>query len=80
MDLPRAARGKTLIVLFQRGAADALNVLVPFGDRHYYAARPQLAIGSPARDTGAAGAMGPAGPKGVAGPVGPGGPGGAQGA
>ena len=32
MDLPRAARGKTLIVLFQRGAADALNVVVPFGD------------------------------------------------
>ena len=57
MDLPRAARGKTLIVLFQRGAADALNVLVPFGDRHYYAARPQLAIGSPARATGAAGAI-----------------------
>jgi uncharacterized protein (DUF1501 family) len=28
MDLPRAARGKTLIVLFQRGAADALNVVV----------------------------------------------------
>ncbi len=57
MDLPRAARGKTLIVLFQRGAADALNVLVPFGDRHYYAARPQLAIGSPARASGAAGAI-----------------------
>lgn len=57
MDLPRAARGKTLIVLFQRGAADALNVLVPFGDKNYYAARPQLAIGSPARATGAAGAI-----------------------
>ena len=57
MDLPRAARGKTLIVLFQRGAADALNVVVPFGDANYYAARPQLAIGSPARVTGAAGAI-----------------------
>ena len=57
MDLPRAARGKTLIVLFQRGAADALNVLVPFGDRHYYAARPQLAIATPARATGACGAI-----------------------
>jgi uncharacterized protein (DUF1501 family) len=57
MDLPRAARGKTLIVLFQRGAADALNVLVPFGDRGYYAARPQLAIGAPARTNGAAGAI-----------------------
>ena len=57
MDLPRAARGKTLIVLFQRGAADALNVVVPFGDSHYYAARPQLAIGDPSRATGAAGAI-----------------------
>ncbi|MCE2899984.1 MAG: DUF1501 domain-containing protein [Gemmatimonas sp.] len=57
MDLPRAARGKTLIVLFQRGAADALNVLVPFGDAHYYTARPQLAIGSPARGNGALGAI-----------------------
>ena len=60
MELPRAARGKTLIVLFQRGAADALNVLVPFGDQHYYAARPQLAIATPARvggSTNAAGAI-----------------------
>ena len=57
MDLPRAARGKTLIVLFQRGAADALNVVVPFGDAHYYSARPQLAIGSPARATGAGAAI-----------------------
>ena len=53
MAVPRAARGKTLIVLFQRGAADALNVLVPFGDKHYYAARPQLAIATPARVGGA---------------------------
>ena len=57
MELPRAARGRTLIVLFQRGAADALNVLVPFGDRHYAAARPQLAIASPARSNGNAGAI-----------------------
>jgi uncharacterized protein (DUF1501 family) len=57
MPLPRAARGKTLIVLFQRGAADALNVVVPFGDAAYAAARPQLAIGSPARLNGPAGAI-----------------------
>ena len=57
MDLPRAARGKTLIVLFQRGAADALNVLVPFGEQAYYTSRPQLAIGNPSRATGAAGAI-----------------------
>ena len=58
MDLPRTARGKTLIVLFQRGAADALNVLVPFGDPQYYAARPQLAIATPARVGGAVNAAG----------------------
>jgi uncharacterized protein (DUF1501 family) len=57
MELPRAARGKTLIVLFQRGAADALNMLVPFGDPHYARARPQLAIASPARSNGTAGAI-----------------------
>lgn len=57
MPLPRAGRGKTLIVLFQRGAADALNVLVPFGDPHYAAARPQLAIASPARRNGTLGAI-----------------------
>jgi uncharacterized protein (DUF1501 family) len=58
MELPRAVRGKTLIVLFQRGAADALNVLVPFGDRNYYAARPQLAIATPARVGGTANSAG----------------------
>ena len=44
-----AARGKVLICLFQRGAADALNVLVPFGDPSYYALRPSIAIGRPLR-------------------------------
>jgi uncharacterized protein (DUF1501 family) len=42
-----AARGKTLICLFQRGAADALNMVVPFGDRAYYDLRPNIAIGRP---------------------------------
>jgi len=55
--LPRLSRGKTLIVLFQRGAADALNVVVPFGDKGYYAARPQLAIAAPTNGVGAAGAI-----------------------
>jgi uncharacterized protein (DUF1501 family) len=57
MELPRAARGKTLIVLFQRGAADALNMVVPFGERAYYTARPQLAVPTPARASGGAGAI-----------------------
>ncbi len=41
------ARGKVLIVLFQRGAADALNVVVPFGERAYYSMRPSIAIPRP---------------------------------
>lgn len=47
MELPAVARGKTLICLFQRGAADALNVVVPHGDSAYYALRPSIAIARP---------------------------------
>jgi uncharacterized protein (DUF1501 family) len=57
MELPRAQKGKTLICLFQRGAADALNVVVPFGDKAYYALRPNIAIPEPLRGAGAAGAL-----------------------
>jgi uncharacterized protein (DUF1501 family) len=42
------ARGKVLIVLFQRGAADALNVVVPFGEKNYYRMRPTIAVPAPA--------------------------------
>src|SRR5215211_9444574 len=49
MELPKAARGKTLICLFQRGAADALNVVVPFGEAEYYRLRPNIAVPAPAR-------------------------------
>ncbi|MBM4193017.1 MAG: DUF1501 domain-containing protein [Gemmatimonadetes bacterium] len=47
MALPGAAKGKVLICLFQRGAADALNVVVPFGERSYYQLRPAIAIPAP---------------------------------
>jgi uncharacterized protein (DUF1501 family) len=57
MELPRAAKGKVLICLFQRGAADALNVVVPFGERAYYGLRPAIAIAPPARSAGDAGAL-----------------------
>src|SRR6478735_7717366 len=40
-------RGKVLVVLFQRGAADALNVVVPHGERAYYTMRPSIAIPRP---------------------------------
>jgi uncharacterized protein (DUF1501 family) len=42
-----ASRRKVLITIFQRGAADGLNVVVPFGERDYYAARPTIAIAQP---------------------------------
>lgn len=38
---------KVLVVIFQRGAADGLNIVVPYGDPHYYKARPTLAIPAP---------------------------------
>jgi uncharacterized protein (DUF1501 family) len=41
------ARGKVLICLFQRGAADALNMIVPHGDPVYYALRPNIGIPRP---------------------------------
>jgi uncharacterized protein (DUF1501 family) len=41
------ARGKVLICLFQRGAADALNMVVPFGEQAYYQMRPTIAIPRP---------------------------------
>lgn len=49
--LPRAQKGKTLICIFQRGAADALNVVVPHGEAAYYRMRPTIAIPQPARNT-----------------------------
>ncbi len=42
-----AARGKVLICLFQRGAADALNMIVPHGEKAYYTMRPTIAIPRP---------------------------------
>jgi uncharacterized protein (DUF1501 family) len=49
MELPKAPKGKVLICLFQRGAADALNIVVPHGERAYYAMRPSIAIPQPSR-------------------------------
>jgi uncharacterized protein (DUF1501 family) len=38
------AQGKRLVVLFQRGAADGLNVVVPYAEKNYYSMRPTIAI------------------------------------
>ena len=37
-------RTKRLVVLFQRGAADGLNIVVPHGESHYYSMRPSINI------------------------------------
>jgi len=36
-----------IIAIFQRGAADGVSMVVPFGDRSYAAARPQIAVPEP---------------------------------
>jgi uncharacterized protein (DUF1501 family) len=41
-------RRKTLIAIFQRGAVDGLNMVVPFGEHAYYDLRPSIAIPKPA--------------------------------
>lgn len=37
-------RRKLLIAIFQRGAVDGLNMVVPYGEAAYYALRPSIAI------------------------------------
>jgi uncharacterized protein (DUF1501 family) len=37
-------RPKRLVVIFQRGAADGLNIVVPHGEPSYYAMRPTISI------------------------------------
>jgi uncharacterized protein (DUF1501 family) len=39
-----AASRKKLVVIFQRGACDGLNVVVPHAEKNYYAMRPTIAI------------------------------------
>ncbi len=40
-------RKKILVAIFQRGAADGLNVVVPHGEKAYYDLRPTIAIPRP---------------------------------
>src|ERR1700733_14023240 len=37
-------KNKRLVVIFQRGAADGLNIVVPHGEPSYYAMRPSINI------------------------------------
>src|SRR5277367_4017283 len=47
-DASGARRKKVLVAIFQRGAADGLNIVVPHGEPGYYSMRPTIAIPRPA--------------------------------
>jgi len=53
MPTTAVARGKTLVCLFQRGAADGLNIIVPHGEEAYYSLRPTIAVPRPGAVNGA---------------------------
>lgn len=40
---------RTLVVIFQRGAVDGLNVVAPYGESAYHRARPDIALGKPGK-------------------------------
>ena len=42
--LSPSAHGPILVCLFQRGAVDGLNMVIPHGDSNYYRERPRIAI------------------------------------
>jgi uncharacterized protein (DUF1501 family) len=44
----QSGRGKALVIVFQRGGMDGLNVVIPFKDPAYYNLRPSIAIQEPA--------------------------------
>jgi uncharacterized protein (DUF1501 family) len=48
-----ATRRKLLITIFQRGAVDGLNMVVPYGEPAYYALRRSIAIARPGQANGA---------------------------
>jgi uncharacterized protein (DUF1501 family) len=47
-------RKKILVAIFQRGAADGLNVIVPHAEKAYYSLRPTIAVPRPGNGEGAA--------------------------
>jgi len=42
-----------LVCVFQRGAADGMNSVVPYGDDDYYNLRPRIAVPPPGQADGA---------------------------
>ena len=47
----KGGKRKTLVAIFQRGAVDGLNMIVPFGESNYYDLRPSIAIPKPNGNT-----------------------------
>jgi uncharacterized protein (DUF1501 family) len=47
IDTVTGGKRKTLIAIFQRGAVDGLNMVVPYGEHSYYDLRPNIAIPKP---------------------------------
>jgi uncharacterized protein (DUF1501 family) len=45
--LAAGSRRKVLVAIFQRGAVDGLNLIVPFAEQAYYDVRPTIAIAKP---------------------------------
>jgi uncharacterized protein (DUF1501 family) len=43
----QGTRKKVLVAIFQRGAADGLNIVIPHGERRYYDLRPTISIPRP---------------------------------
>jgi uncharacterized protein (DUF1501 family) len=52
--LASRARRKVLVTVFQRGAVDGLNMVVPYGEEWYYKVRPSIGIPRPGQEGGAA--------------------------
>jgi len=50
----QAARRRALVVIFQRGAVDGLNMVVPFTEARYHDLRPNIAVPEPGAGEGAA--------------------------
>jgi uncharacterized protein (DUF1501 family) len=48
-----AGRQRTLVCIFQRGAVDGLNMIVPHGEAAYYRERPRIAVPVPGKEGGA---------------------------
>ncbi len=48
---------KVLVAIFQRGAADGLNVVIPHGEQRYYDLRPNIAIPRPSSSAPAESAL-----------------------